>query len=128
MAVVGNSKGKHAITHFVLAERFAYTSRLNVRLETGRTHQIRVHLSHLGHPILGDDTYGGRQVREGPDTRSRRAFFSNLFDELPGQALHARSLGFEHPTTGEEMDFESPLPDHLSRIIARLREVEGVLR
>jgi 23S rRNA pseudouridine1911/1915/1917 synthase len=122
VAVRPEGRGKHAVTHYETLEPLAFTSRVAFRLETGRTHQIRVHARHMGHPVLGDATYGGTRIAAGPDIARRRAFFRNLFELLPRQALHARTLGFVHPVTGESMDFESPLPDDISGALARLRE------
>jgi 23S rRNA pseudouridine1911/1915/1917 synthase len=95
------------------------------RLETGRTHQIRVHAAHLGHPVVGDVTYGGDRLRSGPDTAARRAFVANLLKGLPRQALHAHTLGFRHPATGADLDFEAPLPADFQHALDRLRAVEG---
>jgi 23S rRNA pseudouridine1911/1915/1917 synthase len=128
MAVVPEERGKHAVTHFETVETQQYTSLLRFRLETGRTHQIRVHARHLGHPILGDPTYDGQPIRYGADTGKRRAFFRNLYTAMPRQALHAATLGFVHPTTGEALDFESPLPDDMQFVLDRLRRVEGAER
>jgi 23S rRNA pseudouridine1911/1915/1917 synthase len=122
VAVVPEGHGKHAITHYETLEPLAFTSHVAFRLETGRTHQIRVHARHMGHPVLGDATYGGTRIAAGPDIARRRAFFRNLFEILPRQALHARTLGFVHPVTGESMDFESALPDDMARVLVRLRE------
>jgi 23S rRNA pseudouridine1911/1915/1917 synthase len=102
-----------------------HTALVRFRLETGRTHQIRVHALHLGHPLLGDATYGGDRVRAGLDTARRRQFFTNLFAAMPRQALHAHTLGFRHPATGRDLDFEAPLPADMAFVLARLREVEG---
>ena len=125
MAVVPEERGKHAVTHYALVEPMQYTALVRFRLETGRTHQIRVHARHLGHPILGDATYDGTAVRYGPDVGKRRAFFRNLFGAMPRQALHAATLGFVHPTTGEAMSFEAPLPADMQHVLDRLRAVEG---
>ena len=124
MAVVPEGRGKHAVTHYETVEPFAYTSLLRFKLETGRTHQIRVHARHLNHPVLGDPTYDGQRVWYGPDTNNRRKFFGNLFDAMPRQALHAHTLGFVHPATGEAMDFEAPLPEDVAHVLERLRRVE----
>lgn len=124
MAVVPSGKGKHAVTHYVTLERFAYAALLQFRLETGRTHQIRVHALHIGHPLLGDATYGGDTLRYGPHTAKRRAFFNNLFEVLHRQALHAQTLGFIHPVTGADMYFTSDLPEDMQYVIQRLRTVE----
>lgn len=122
MAVV--RKGKRAVTHYRLVEAQAFTSLVEFRLETGRTHQIRVHARHLGHPILGDPTYDGESIGAGPRTARRRAFFKNLFQAMPRQGLHAYTLGFTHPQTGKAMDFESPLPEDMQGVLDRLRAVE----
>ncbi len=124
MAVVSEGRGRHAITHYEVVEPFAHAALVRFRLETGRTHQIRVHARHLGHPLLGDATYDGARVRSGPDTAKRRQFFKNLFERMPRQALHAHTLGFDHPATGAPMDFEAPLPDDFSLVLDRLRTVE----
>ena len=121
MAVVGPGKGKRAVTHFRVIEKFGYTSLVEFRLETGRTHQIRVHAAHMTHPVFGDVAYGGDRIRYGKDEGQRRTFYRNLFERLPRQALHAASLGFRHPRTGEEVDFKSDLPDDMSHVIDRLR-------
>ena len=126
MAVVPEGKGKEAATHYETSERHAHTALLGFRLETGRTHQIRVHAQHLGHPVLGDPTYGGQTIRNGPNTKNRRAFFENLFQAMPRQALHAYTLGFTHPATGEAMNFTAPLPPDMQHVLARLRAVEGL--
>lgn len=124
IAVVPEARGKHAITHYAVEENFAHAALVSYRLETGRTHQIRVHSRHLGHPIVGDVTYDGARIRRGPETRNRGQFFANLFEAMPRQALHARSLGFRHPVTGAELDFESPVPEDMAFVIARIRAVE----
>lgn len=121
MTVVRAGKGKHAVTHYETIERLGFTTHVAFRLETGRTHQIRVHARHIGHPVLGDATYGGTRIVSGPDIARRRAFFRNLFGILPRQALHARTLGFVHPATGEAMDFDSPLPADMVAALEKLR-------
>jgi 23S rRNA pseudouridine1911/1915/1917 synthase len=125
MAVVPGDRGKRAVTHFETVEPMQFTALVRFRLETGRTHQIRVHARHLGHPVLGDPTYDGTALRYGPDTKARRAFFRNLFEVMPRQALHAATLGFVHPATGEEVRFEADLPDDMRHVLGRLRQVEG---
>jgi len=125
MAVVPEEKGKAARTHYRVEERLAHTARAECKLETGRTHQIRVHAAEAGHPLLGDDKYGGARIRSGTNGRKRRAFFERLFDQLGRPALHAASLGFRHPATGEELDFTAETPDDLRRTWAELRRVEG---
>ncbi len=125
VAVVPEGRGKHAVTHFETVEALRHTALVRFRLETGRTHQIRAHALHLGHPVVGDLTYGGDRLRAGPDTAARRAFVSNLLDALPRQALHAHTLGFRHPATGADLDFEAPLPADFQYVLGRLRAVEG---
>ncbi len=118
MAVVEG--GRAAITHYAVAERLAFLSRLDLRLETGRTHQIRVHLQHLGHPVFGDPVYGGRAPRcLQPGQRPEALALLSMIDR---QALHARSLRFQHPRTGEWLEFTAPLPEDLARLIAAARE------
>lgn len=121
VAVVSEAKGKFAATWYETLESLEYTSRVAFRLETGRTHQIRVHSKFLGHPVVGDSTYGGEKIAQGPDTARRRAYWRNLFETMPRQALHARTLGFRHPATGEEMDFDSELPADMTAVLERLR-------
>ncbi len=124
MAAVAHG-GKLAVTHYETVEAFRYTALVRFRLETGRTHQIRVHALHLGHPVLGDPVYGGQSIRYGLRTGKRRAFFANLFKTLPRQALHAHTLGFVHPQTGEAMHFSAELPEDMQYALDRLRAVEG---
>lgn len=126
MATVKEGKGKHAITHYKVVEHFGYTCLAEFRLETGRTHQIRVHAAHLGHAIFGDTVYGGDRIRKGKDEGQRRAFYANLFKMLPRQALHAASLGFRHPATGAQIDIEAELPDDMVSVIERLRSFDIV--
>ncbi|MEQ9105461.1 MAG: RluA family pseudouridine synthase [Rhodothermales bacterium] len=121
VSVTPEGTGKHAVTHWKRLESFADTSLLEFRLETGRTHQIRVHSSHMGHAIFGDTTYDGDRIRYGRKDGSRKGFYRNLFKRLPRQALHAASLGFVHPTTGREVYFESPLPDDMTDVVQRVR-------
>ncbi len=125
MAVVSEGKGKQAITHFEAVEEFRHTALLRFRLETGRTHQIRVHAQHINHPVLGDATYGGNRLVYGPTGGSRHAFFKNLFHTMPRQALHAHTLGFRHPASGELLHFVAELPDDMQYVLDRLRTVEG---
>ena len=124
IAVVGEERGKHALTHYEVLEPLAHLSLVRFQLATGRTHQIRVHARQMGHSVLGDATYGGETLRYGPDTANRRKFFRNLFERMPRQALHAHTLGFTHPTTGAAMDFEAPMPDDMAHVLGRLRSVE----
>ena len=127
MAVVAPGKGKHAITNYELIAHYGYVSKIYFRLETGRTHQIRVHAANLGHPIVGDETYGGRVVKYGPQIARRRAFFANIFKMMPRQALHAITLGFKHPYTNEEVDFTSSLPADMAAVEERLLAVESLV-
>lgn len=113
--------GKHAITHFTRLEQFDHLALLEVQLETGRTHQIRVHLQHEGFFVFGDKTYGGDTVRYGPNTGSRKNMLKNMFAKLGRQALHAKTLGFVHPTTGENVAFDSPLPEDFQFVLDKLR-------
>lgn len=122
MAVKPEGQGKSAVTHYKVLEYFDYLSLVEVKLETGRTHQIRVHFAHIGHHVFGDPTYGGTSVRYGPNTGSRKSMFHNLITGLGRQALHAKTLGFEHPTTGEMVHFESELPSDFQHVLTMLRE------
>ncbi|MGZ5243987.1 MAG: RluA family pseudouridine synthase [Bacteroidia bacterium] len=109
--------GKHAITHYKVLEEFHYTSLIECKLETGRTHQIRAHMQSVGHPLFADESYGGKDVRYGPQFTRYKQFVQNCFQICPRQALHARSLGFIHPITKENMYFEAPLPDDMVALI-----------
>ena len=111
--------GKHAVTHYKVLERIGYVTLVECILETGRTHQIRVHMSWQGHPLFNDPRYGGDRILKGTTFSKYKQFIENCFTLLPRQALHARSLGFEHPTTGEMMTFESELPADLQAVIAK---------
>jgi len=119
------SDGKNAVTHFTVEERFPFISMLHLRLETGRTHQIRVHLAHIGHPVFGDHTYGGRGRQLGGLNKKETALMVELLKMMPRQALHAKTLGFTHPGTGEDCFFDSGLPDDMKRLLDRLREAKG---
>ena len=119
MAVVSRG-GKSAATNFEVVRSFPDSSVVKFRLESGRTHQIRVHAAHIGHPILGDSTYGGRDLKRKNLTKSRRAFYANILKRLPRQALHARSLGFIHPRTEERCQFTSEPPTDIREAIERL--------
>lgn len=113
--------GKHAVTHYETIESFGYVSVVKCVLETGRTHQIRVHMKHIGHPLLNDIRYGGDQILRGTTTAKYRQFVVNCFDVCPRQALHARTLGFVHPETGEELFFSSPVPTDMTTMIEKWR-------
>ena len=125
MAVVADDRGKAAVTHYAVAARHAHTAVVTFRLETGRTHQIRVHAQAAGHPVVGDATYGGQTIRYGNQGRKRRAFFDRLFEAMPRPALHAATLGFEHPATGAAMTFEAPVPGDMQHVMDELQRVEG---
>lgn len=114
-------KGKHAVTHWKVLERFVYVTLVECVLETGRTHQIRAHMRHIGHPLFSDVAYGGDAIVKGTTFTKYRQFVDNCFAVCPRQALHARVLGFEHPTTRKHMHFESPLPEDMQQCIDRWR-------
>ncbi|MDY0253369.1 MAG: RluA family pseudouridine synthase [Tenuifilaceae bacterium] len=111
--------GKHAITHWKVIERLGYVTLVECRLETGRTHQIRVHMEYIRHPIFNDDRYGGDSIVKGTTFTKYKQFIQNCFSICPRHALHAKSLGFIHPTTGQEMFFESDIPDDMVQVIER---------
>lgn len=113
--------GKPAVTHYRVMERFGYVTLVECILETGRTHQIRAHMKHIGHPLFSDERYGGTEILRGERTGSYRQFVINGFKTCPRQALHARTLGFVHPTTKKQMDFTSELPDDFQGLIERWR-------
>lgn len=111
--------GKEAITHYKVLKRFHYVTLVECTLETGRTHQIRAHMQHIGHPLFNDERYGGDQILKGTTFAKYKQFIRNCFEILPRQALHARSIGFRHPKTGKEMYFESELPDDMAMALAK---------
>jgi pseudouridine synthase, RluA family len=113
--------GKHAVTHYKVLERLGYVNLVECRLETGRTHQIRVHMKYIGHPLFNDDNYGGDQILRGTTFTKYKQFVANCFALIPAQALHAKTLGFVHPVTGEEMLFDSELPENFALIIEKWR-------
>ncbi len=115
-------KGKPAITHYKVIERLGYVTMVSCRLETGRTHQIRVHMKHIGHTLFNDERYGGEKILKGTTFTKYKQFVDNCFKVLPRQALHARTLGFEHPITGEHMHFEAPIPDDIKQCVERWRK------
>ncbi len=120
MAVVASeNEGKYAITHYKVLERIGYVTLVECVLETGRTHQIRVHMKHIGHPLFNDARYGGDQILKGQNFSKYKQFVQNCFNVCPRQALHAKILGFKHPRTGEEMFFESELADDMTQLIGR---------
>lgn len=114
--------GKEAITHYKVIERFNYVTMVQCILETGRTHQIRVHMKHIGHPLFNDDFYGGDKIVKGTIFSKYKQFVDNCFAICPRQALHAKTLGFIHPTTGEEMFFDTELPDDIAGVIEKWRD------
>lgn len=116
-----SEKGKHAVTHYEVLENFGPLSLVKCVLETGRTHQIRVHMRHKGHPLFNDARYGGDKILRGERTSSYKKFIENCFDICPRQALHARTLGFVHPETGKEMFFSSDIPADMTGLIEKLR-------
>ncbi len=115
------ANGKHAVTHYKVLERFGYVSLVECKLETGRTHQIRVHMKHIGHPLFNDETYGGKRILKGTTFSKYKLFVEHCFEMIPGQALHARSLGFVHPTTGKDMFFEASPPENFNAMLERWR-------
>lgn len=114
--------GKHAVTHWHVVERFGYVTLVECVLETGRTHQIRAHMKHIGHPLFNDAMYGGDQILKGTTFSKYKQFVTNCFQMLPRQALHALVLGFEHPTTHQQMHFESPLPEDMMSVVEKWRK------
>ena len=117
--------GKHAVTHYKVVERFGYITLIECKLETGRTHQIRAHLKYIKHPLFGDPEYGGDKIIKGTRFTKYQQFIQNCFKILPRQALHAKSLGFTHPKTGEWMQFDSPLPDDIQEVISKWQTYTG---
>lgn len=109
--------GKSAVTHYRILERFGYVTLVECILETGRTHQIRAHMKHIGHPLFGDERYGGTEILRGQRSSTYKAFIQNCFKVCNRQALHAKTLGFVHPTTGRQMDFTSDLPNDMRQLI-----------
>jgi 23S rRNA pseudouridine1911/1915/1917 synthase len=116
------SDGKIAITHYKVLENLGYISLIECKLETGRTHQIRVHFAHIKHPLFNDEEYGGDQILKGTTFSKYQQFIRNCFKILPRQALHAKSLAFDHPVTGKRLSFESDLPDDMVQVIEKWRK------
>ncbi|MEO1030175.1 MAG: RluA family pseudouridine synthase [Bacteroidota bacterium] len=115
-------KGKPAITHYKVLERLGYVTLVSCKLETGRTHQIRVHMKHIGHTLFNDERYGGEKILKGTTFSKYKQFVENCFKILPRQALHAKTLGFEHPTTGQWMSFTTALPEDMQQCIEKWRD------
>lgn len=113
--------GKHAVTHYRVLERFGYVTLVECKLETGRTHQIRAHFKYIGHPIFNDEVYGGDKILKGTTFSKYRQFITNCFQIIPRHALHAKTLGFDQPTTKERMVFDSDLPDDMLAVLERWR-------
>ena len=114
-------QGKEAITHYEVMERFGYTTLVRCRLETGRTHQIRAHMKHIGHTLFGDARYGGDNILKGTIFTKYKQFVDNCFKLLPRQALHAKTLSFVHPISGKSMSFEAPLPNDMLTALDKWR-------
>ncbi len=117
----GGEYGKSAITHYRVLERFGYVTLVECKLETGRTHQIRAHFQHIGHPLFNDETYGGEKILKGTTFTKYKQFVANCFKILPRHALHAKTLGFDHPISGKPMFFDSPLPDDMAQVLQKWR-------
>ncbi|MGY0393155.1 RluA family pseudouridine synthase [Bizionia sp. KMM 8389] len=116
-----SDKGKPAVTHYKVIERLGYVTLVSCKLETGRTHQIRVHMKHIGHTLFNDERYGGERILKGTTFTKYRQFVENCFKALPRQALHAKTLGFKHPRTGEMMRFDSEIPQDMQNCIEKWR-------
>ena len=121
MTVLPEDEGRHAVTHYRVLERLGYVTLVECVLETGRTHQIRVHMKHIGHTLFNDQRYGGHEILRGTRFAKYKQFVNNCFDICPRQALHAMTLGFKHPVTGEEMDFTCPIPPDMTALIDKWR-------
>jgi 23S rRNA pseudouridine1911/1915/1917 synthase len=120
MTVFPNGEyGKHAVTHYKVLQRFGLVTLIECKLETGRTHQIRAHMKYIGHPLFNDNEYGGDQILRGTTNIKYKQFIDNCFKLLPGQALHAKTLGFTHPITGEFLQFDSDLPPSFQELIRK---------
>lgn len=122
MAVMTDpTQGKHAVTHYQVLERLGYVTLVKCVLKTGRTHQIRVHMKHIGHVLFNDERYGGHEILKGTHFSKYKQFVNNCFDICPRQALHAKTLGFVHPRTGKEMFFTSELPEDMTTLLDKWR-------
>ncbi len=118
----GSEEGKHAVTHYKVIERFGYVTFIECKLETGRTHQIRVHMKSIGHPLFNDNEYGGDIILKGLNTAKYKQFVQNCFELLPRQALHAKTLGITHPITGEKLFFDSEVPADMQAVLDKWRK------
>ncbi len=115
-------KGKWSVTHYKVLERMGYVTLIECQLETGRTHQIRAHMRHIGHPLFSDATYGGDKILKGTVFSKYKQFVENCFELMPRQALHAQVLGFLHPTQKKQVLFESPLPPDFESVLLKWRK------
>jgi len=113
------SEGKHAVTHYKVLQRFGYVTVVSCKLETGRTHQIRAHMKFIGHPLFNDERYGGDKILKGTSFSKYRQFITNCFKACPRHALHAKTLGFAHPGTGEQMRFDTDIPEDMMEVIRK---------
>ena len=127
MTVVHNGRGRRAVTHYKTVARFDFLSLMELKLETGRTHQIRVHLQHLGHPVFGDEAYSGRDPKRGGFTGDRVSRATAYLQVIQRQALHSWRMGFEHPITGERLEFLAPMPADMQEVLNREEELGGRL-
>ena len=124
--VPDGARGKHAVTHYKVLERFGFATVVECKLETGRTHQIRVHFQYIGHPLFNDTEYGGDEMRAVPYSPPNfKAFVHNAFVVCPRHALHARTLALDHPKTGERLQFSSPLPEDLQALLDKFRKTQA---
>lgn len=114
-------EGKDAVTHYKVLERLGYVTLVSCTLETGRTHQIRVHMKHIGHTLFNDERYGGERILKGTTFTKYKQFVDNAFKILPRQALHAKTLGFVHPVSGKFMHFDSEIPEDMQQCIEKWR-------
>ena len=122
--IAENPNAKEAITHWRVLERYPYVTLVECRLETGRTHQIRVHMKSIGHPLFADEKYGGMEILKGVPTQKYKQYIQNCFALCPRQVLHAKTLGFKHPRTGEEMNFDSQWPEDIQNLINKWKNYE----
>lgn len=114
-------QGKEAVTNYKVVERLGYVTLIECQLETGRTHQIRVHMKHIGHTLFNDERYGGNAILKGTSFSKYKQFVDNCFKILPRQALHAKTLGFDHPVSKQWMEFDSPVPEDIAEAVVKWR-------